>query len=138
MPKVFLSLGSNLGDRAANVERAMSELDAALGRHLKVSEIIETEAIGFDGGKFLNCVACYSTRKWPETLLKLCKDIEYRMGRREVVEYAADGSRIYHNRIIDIDILLYGKRRISTPALTVPHPQIETRPFVKELLEQAL
>ena len=54
------------------------------------------------------------------------------------MEFAADGSRIYHNRIIDIDILLYGKRRVSSPTLTIPHPQVEERPFVKPLLEQVL
>ena len=113
-------------------------LDAALGAHDKLSEIIETEAIGFDGEPFLNCVASFHTRKWPETVLRICKDIEYSMGRREQMEFAPDGSRIYHNRIIDIDILLYGKRRVSSPTLTIPHPQVEERPFVKPLLEQVL
>ena len=110
----------------------------ALGEHERVSEIIETQAIGFDGKPFLNCVVRYRTRKWPESVLRICKDIEYRMGRRETMEFAADGSRIFHNRIIDIDILIYGKRRVSTPTLTIPHPQIEERPFVKPLLEQIL
>jgi 7,8-dihydro-6-hydroxymethylpterin-pyrophosphokinase len=67
------------------------------------------------------------------------------MGRRETPEFAPDGSRIFHNRIIDIDILLYcpaatPKQSISvdTPELTLPHPQIESRSFVKPLLEEVL
>ena len=62
------------------------------------------------------------------------------MGRREKVEYAADGSRIYHDRIIDIDILLYGDERIDTPELTVPHPKMREREFVmlplREIFDQ--
>jgi 2-amino-4-hydroxy-6-hydroxymethyldihydropteridine diphosphokinase len=56
------------------------------------------------------------------------------MGRKDAPEYAADGSRIYHDRIIDIDILFYGDLRLNTPLLTIPHPQVESRSFVRELL----
>ena len=48
------------------------------------------------------------------------------------------GSLIYHNRIVDIDILIYGKVNMSTPELTIPHPQVETRPFIRPLLEQVM
>ena len=57
------------------------------------------------------------------------------MGRTDTPEYAPDGSRIYHNRIIDIDILFYGEHSVSTPQLSIPHPQVHSRPFVKQLLE---
>lgn len=138
MPSLYLLLGTNLGERETNIRQALKMLDAAFGAHDKLSEVVETEAVGFDGEPFLNCVARFHTRKWPETVLRICKDIEYSMGRREQMEFAPDGSRIYHNRIIDIDILLYGKRRVSSPTLTIPHPQVEERPFVKPLLEQVI
>lgn len=115
---------------------ALSFLNGYLGRYEALSEIMETEAVGFDGPSFLNCVARYNTRKRPETILGICKEIERRMGRTDQPQYAADGSRIYHNRIVDIDILLYGKVQMSTPTLTIPHPQVEERPFIRPLLDQ--
>lgn len=136
MADLYLALGSNIGARKANIMSALSFLNGVLGRYKALSELVETQALGFDGPAFLNCVARYESRKSPATILALCKEIEQRMGRNDKPEYAADGSRIYHNRIVDIDILLYGKTAMSTPELTIPHPQIETRPFVKPLLEQ--
>ena len=138
MAKLYLALGSNIGARQANIMSALSFLNGYLGRYEALSDIVATEAHGFDGPEFLNCVARYSTRKSPETILSICKEIEQRMGRREQVMYAPDGTRIFHNRIIDIDILKYGKVEMNTPELTIPHPQIETRPFVRPLLEQVM
>ena len=138
MAKLYLALGSNIGARKTNIISALSFLNGYLGRYEALSDIVPTEACGFDGPEFLNCVARYSTRKRPETILAICKEIEQRMGRREQIMYAGDGSRIYHNRIIDIDILLYGKVEMHTPELTIPHPQVETRPFVRPLLEQVM
>lgn len=136
MADVYLSIGSNLGDRARNIRIALNLLDLYLGKHYeKLSEIIETEAIGFAGRDFLNCVVRYSSSKNPHAILAICKRIETYMGRKETIEYSADGSRIYHDRIIDIDILKVGNMQISSPTLVIPHPQIETRPFVKLLLD---
>lgn len=135
MRELTLLLGTNLGDRQANLKEALDRLDKAFGgRRLRASKVLETEACGFSGPKFLNMTVVYSTRRSPESVLKLCKRIERAMGREDAPEYAADGSRIYHDRIIDIDILFYGEIRLSTPLLTIPHPQVESRPFVKELL----
>ncbi|MBQ9311110.1 MAG: 2-amino-4-hydroxy-6-hydroxymethyldihydropteridine diphosphokinase [Bacteroidales bacterium] len=136
MAELYLALGSNIGARKANIMSALSFLNGYLGRYEALSEIMETEAVGFDGPSFLNCVARYNTRKRPETILGICKEIERRMGRTDQPQYAADGSRIYHNRIVDIDILLYGKVQMSTPTLTIPHPQVEERPFIRPLLDQ--
>jgi 2-amino-4-hydroxy-6-hydroxymethyldihydropteridine diphosphokinase len=138
MAKLYLALGSNIGARKANILSALSFLNGVFGRYEAVSEIIETEACGFDGPAFLNCVARYETRRRPGTILSICKDIERRMGRTDQPQYAPDGSRIYHNRIVDIDILLYGDVRMDTPELTIPHPQVESRPFVRPLLEQVM
>ena len=136
MADLYLALGSNIGARKANIMSALSFLNGVLGRYKALSDLIETEAMGFEGPAFLNCVARYESRKSPGSILALCKEIEQRMGRTDSPEYAADGTRIYHNRIVDIDILLYGKVVMNTPELTIPHPQVETRPFIKPLLEQ--
>ena len=64
-------------------------------------------------------------------ILGLCKEIERALGRNDAPEYGADGRRVYHNRTIDIDILFYGKERIDLKELTIPHPRIGERDFVK-------
>ena len=134
--ELVLLLGTNLGDREENIRRALEALDKAFGgRRVKLSRIIETEACGFDGPPFLNAVVVYRSARKPENVLRICKRIERAMGRTDAPEYASDGSRIYHNRIIDIDILFYGEHSVSTPQLTIPHPQVHSRPFVKQLLE---
>ena len=134
--ELVLLLGTNLGDREENIRRALEALDKALGgRRVKLSRIIETEACGFDGPPFLNAVVVYRSARKPENILRICKRIERSMGRTDAPEYAPDGSRIYHNRIIDIDILFYGEHSVSTPQLSIPHPQVHSRPFVRQLLE---
>lgn len=149
MPAVYLLLGTNLGDRRANLAAAMHALEGQFGKPEAVSKIVETEAVGFDGPAFLNCVARYRTRRRPHTILKVCKAIEHDMGRREKMEFRPDGTRIYHDRVIDIDILLYcpvrsasaapgGSIVLDTPKLTIPHPQVESRAFVRPLLEEVL
>ena len=136
MVRTTLLLGTNLGDRDRNIATALSLLEEALGGPCeRISPVIETQACGFEGPAFLNCAAVWNTCLSPEELLDVCKTTERRMGRRDLPEFAPDGSRIYHDRIIDIDILLYGGLEISSPRLTVPHPQIQSRPFVKELLQ---
>ncbi len=136
MAAVYLALGSNIGARKTNILSALSFLNAELGRYKALSDIVPTSALGFEGPEFLNCVVRYETRRRPETLLAICKNIERRLGRDDSPEYAADGTRIYHNRIIDIDILEYGDLRMHTPELTIPHPQVEGRHYIKPLLEQ--
>ena len=134
--ELVLLLGTNLGDREENIRRALEALNKAFGgRRVKISDIIETEACGFDGPPFLNAVVVYRSARKPENVLRICKRIERSMGRTDAPEYAPDGSRVYHNRIIDIDILFYGEHSVSTPQLSIPHPQVHSRPFVKQLLE---
>ena len=135
---VYLGLGSNKGDRRKNIERALELLDEGLGCHYTaLSRLIETKAWGFKGDKFLNaCVLYRIYRKGtPEEqgheILALCKEIERVLGRDEKPEFDAEGKRIYHNRTMDIDILFYGNEHIDTEDLTVPHPLISVRDFVK-------
>lgn len=134
---VYLSLGTNKGNRERNIRRALCLLNIALGKRYKaISEIVNTKAAGFEGPDFLNCVAAYDLRLSPGALLRRCKRIERLMGRRDAPEYAPDGSRIYHDRVIDIDILLYGDRKVDEPGLQIPHPQLEARPFFGEMIAQ--
>ena len=134
---VYLSLGSNLGDRRANIDEALRRLDKAVGRpYDALSSIIETPSWGFDGPDFLNCVVRYHTARRPETLLKICKRIERAMGRRGVPEYDAEGRRIYRDRPIDIDILLCGDEHVDTPELQIPHPLMREREFVMRPLAE--
>ena len=134
---VYLSLGTNKGNRERNIRRALCLLNIALGKRYKaISDIVNTKAAGFEGPDFLNCVAAYDLRLSPGALLRRCKTIERLMGRRDAPEYAADGSRIYHDRVIDIDILLYGDRKGDEPGLQIPHPQLEARPFFGEMIAQ--
>lgn len=146
MPRidVYFSLGTNMGDREAILGDALSLMDETFGTsRAAVSEIIETQAWGFEGAPFLNLAVKYSlprSRKPIETeaidILHKVKSIEHRMGRSDAPEYDANGQRIYHDRIIDIDILFVGKHIIRTAELTVPHPLIAQRDFVKIPLRQ--
>ncbi len=135
MEKLYLALGSNLGDRKGNITRALGLLDMRLnGRFLSVSPMLETEAVGFEGNDFINCVVIYNCESDPFEVLDICKSIERQMGRTDEPEYDGEGHRVYHDRIIDIDILMYGDSKIDTDRLVLPHPQVETRPYIKELL----
>ena len=130
MAKLYLALGSNIGARKANIMSALSFLNGILGRYEALSDLVTTEACGFDGPPFLNCVVRYSSRKRPESILTICKDIERRMGRTDQPQFAPDGTRIYHNRIVDIDILLYDDITVDEPHLKIPHPLMHQRDFV--------
>jgi 2-amino-4-hydroxy-6-hydroxymethyldihydropteridine diphosphokinase len=135
---VYLGLGSNRGNRLENIQAALAALDEAFGCHYTaLSHIIETKAWGFKGDKFLNACVLYriyrkgSPEEHGREILAACKEIERSLGRDDAPEYDADGRRIYHNRTIDIDILFYGNEHIDTEELTVPHPLIAERDFVK-------
>ena len=138
--KVYFSLGTNLGDREANIMRALALMDECFGVHYDVlSTIIETESWGFEGNAFLNAAVCYLLDSDPFEVLETCKKIERQMGREQYPLYDDGGNRIYHDRVIDIDILLYGDRRIDSEKLVIPHPLMEKRDFVmiplKELID---
>ncbi|MBR0223744.1 MAG: 2-amino-4-hydroxy-6-hydroxymethyldihydropteridine diphosphokinase [Bacteroidales bacterium] len=132
---IYLVLGSNLGDREWNLEQAKALLAEALKVDMLCSQVLETEAIGFDGAAFLNQAVCFDCAIEPEALLDICQDIEVRLGRpRHQPEYDAQGRRIFHDRTIDIDIVLFDDRQIHTDRLDIPHPQLWERPYVQELL----
>lgn len=138
--EVYLGLGSNLGDRESFIRKALDRLGVSEGVEVAdVSEMTETEPWGFDAeNRFINCVArCLVDRSvTPERLLDICKETERELGRHDAPEYGRDGSRIYRSRNIDIDILFFGKKRIRTSRLTLPHPLILQRDFVLLPLRQ--
>ncbi len=119
----YLGLGSNLGDRRAHLDRALSFL-AGLGHLLKRSSIYETSPVGMPGSApFLNMVATLATALEPLDLLRECKTYEAGQGRALADSHLRD-------RVIDIDILLAGSMVMSTPELTLPHPRLAERGFV--------
>ena len=138
---VFLGLGSNEGNRDLNLLKAMNLLDEAFGMHPeRISRVVSSPAWGFDGPDFLNmCVLYRPVRKGTPLehateILRQVKEVEKALGRKEEIQFDADGKRVYHNRPIDIDILLYGTETINTDELIIPHPLIGQRDFVKKPL----
>ena len=130
--RVYLGLGTNQGDKANNLTRAIEALSLALGPSNAVSRFIETDPWGFESKNgFLNCVAAFETELSPLELLDTTERIERELGR---TQKSAGG--IYHDRIIDIDILLYGNLVIESPRLTIPHPLMHKRTFVLEPLAE--
>ena len=132
MKRLFLSLGSNLGDKKENLMRTIEKLSSALGTPAAVSSIIETEPWGFtSANSFFNCVAAFDTPLSPTEILHITQETEREMGRT-----AKSVNGEYKDRIIDIDILLYGNETINTENLTIPHPLMHKRRFVLEPLAQ--
>jgi 2-amino-4-hydroxy-6-hydroxymethyldihydropteridine diphosphokinase len=120
---IYLSLGSNLGDREANLRRAIAALGDAGVRVRRVSSLYETEPVDFlDQPWFLNCVVEGETKLPVLVLLRELQHMEARMGSKKLI---AKGPRL-----IDMDILLYGEETIDTPELQVPHPRMHLRRFV--------
>jgi 2-amino-4-hydroxy-6-hydroxymethyldihydropteridine diphosphokinase len=123
---VYLSLGSNLGDRSGNLKNAISQL-SQLGEVVAVSSFYETEPVEVTAQPwFLNCAVKLETEKMPKQLLKGILDLEREMGRRRTQNKGP--------RNIDIDILLFGSSIVETKGLTIPHPALHERRFVLEPL----
>ena len=130
MSRTWLALGSNLGDRDRYLRDARAALEARGIRILRASSIDETNPVGVvDQPRFLNQVLEVETELEPSALLHALKQIERRIGR-------TPGPR-WGPREIDIDILTYEDRVVDEPDLKVPHPELERRPFLKKLLDEA-
>lgn len=118
----YLSLGSNLGNRMENLNSAVSALKL-LGSINRISSVYESTSWGYDSqNNYLNCCLELLTAFSPPELLQKTKEIERAMGRIKTEEYT--------DRIIDLDILVYGDLILNSEELTLPHPHIETRAFV--------
>lgn len=120
---VYLSLGSNVGDREANLRAAIATLGSAGVRVIRVSSFYETEPVDFlEQAWFLNCAVEGETDVPALELMRALRGIELRMGSKKLV--------VKGPRLIDMDILLYGSETIDTKELQVPHPRMHLRRFV--------
>lgn len=124
MTEAYLGLGSNLGDRAANLWEAVRRLADAPGCEVqRLSRLYETEPVGpQDQGWFVNAVLRLGTERSPQELLDAVKQIERDMGREPAERWGP--------RLIDIDLLLYGQETVASDDLVVPHPELWKRRFV--------
>ena len=119
----YLSLGSNLGDRAGHLEMALEALSAAGLTLLRRSSFYATEPVGFAPQHwFLNCVIEAETELMPRQLLRAAQEVERSLGRRRMVRNGP--------RAMDVDILLYGSAVVRMPDLEIPHPRMAERRFV--------
>ena len=120
---VYLGFGSNIGDREAQIRRAIELLDSEELRLVRISSFYETEPIGFTKQRwFLNCAAEFATQLFPRQLLHRTQRVELQLGRRRTM--------VNGPRTIDIDILLFGDAVLKTPELEAPHPRFRERRFV--------
>ena len=127
---LYLSLGTNLGDKTQNIICAIESLSRIFGCPVATAPTIETEAWGFQStNRFLNTVVAYKTTLTPQEVLSATQQIERNLGR---TKKSING--VYSDRLIDIDILLYGETIIETEELTIPHPLMHKRQFVLQPL----
>ena len=134
MTDIYLSLGSNLGDRHTLLLAAIEALVERVGRLVASSSFIETEPWGFESPhRFMNAVVHMRTELSPRELLAETQAIERQLGRTQKSE-----GNIYHDRPIDIDILLYGDEHINEHDLVIPHPRMYDRDFVMRPLSELM
>lgn len=127
----YLSIGANLGNREQNIRQALTEIESRIGTIASQSDIFTTQPWGYQSTHtFLNACVGIETTLSPTALLRTTQAIERQLGRTE----KSNGA--YHDRIIDIDILLYGNRTIHTSRLHIPHPLMAQRLFVLQPLAQ--
>lgn len=123
MARVFIGLGSNLGDREKNLSEAVRRLASPGITIVKQSSILETDPVDYlDQPRFLNTIVIVETNLEPRELLARAQEIEIELGRRKTVPKGP--------RTIDLDILLYDDIILQSPDLTIPHPEIKNRKFI--------
>lgn len=123
---VFLGLGSNLGDKGENLYRAIKNIEERIGAVVSTSAFYITEPIGFDScNQFLNAACKVQTKLSPLEILDITQIIEKEMGRK-----TKSNNKIYTDRTIDIDLLLFDNEVISNSRLILPHPHLHERSFV--------
>lgn len=135
MHKVYLGLGTNLGNRKRNIREAIEKIGEQIGEIVRQSALYETKPWGFSSpNDFINACILVETPLAPQQLLEATQHIERQMGR---TGKSINGE--YQDRIIDIDILLYDDLHVNQPDLQIPHPLMEQRDFVmiplKEIME---
>lgn len=134
MHKVYLSLGTNLGNRKRNIREALEKIGELVGVVERQSALYETKPWGFSSpNDFINACVLVDTMLAPRQLLGVTQRIEQEMGR---IGKSQNGE--YHDRIIDIDILMYDDLEVNEPDLVIPHPLMEERDFVMKPLKEIL
>ena len=132
MSRVYLGLGSTLGDKEANIRKAIALISERVGLVVRQSSLIMTEPWGFESENgFVNAAVKCETELTPREVLKATQKIEREMGRKKK---STDGG--YSDRCIDIDILLYDELRVDEPDLKIPHPLMLEREFVMIPLDE--
>ena len=138
MHTVYFSLGSNLGDKEANIRTAIEKINELVGVVVRQSALLVTQPWGFESEHlFVNAAICCETDKTPREVLQITQQIERDMGRRKNTR-TSTGRRTYKDRIIDIDILIYDDLTIDEPDLKIPHPLMYQRDFVMIPLNEIL
>ena len=140
--RVYLGLGSNLGDREEHIRKAVALIGEKVGLVIRQSSLIETEPWGFESeNRFLNGVILVETSLTPRQLLRATQKIERSLGRKRKSTDSSlqspDFSK-YSDRPIDIDILLYDDLTVDEPDLKIPHPLMQERDFVMKPLNELL
>lgn len=134
MHVIYLGLGTNLGDKRKNIDSAIDKIEELVGDVVRQSALYETKPWGFHSDHdFMNAAICCHTSLTPRHLLETTQHIERVLGRKEK---SMEG--VYHDRIIDIDILLYDYVTIDEPDLKIPHPLMQEREFVMKPLREIL
>ena len=130
----YLGLGTNIGDKEANIRKAIEKIEESVGDVVRQSALYVSEPWGFESENlFVNAVVCVHTTLSPRQLLAATQRIERQMGRKR-----KSRNGVYHDRIIDIDILLYDDLHISYPDLVIPHPLMQQRDFVMIPLREVM
>lgn len=130
--EVYFGLGSNLGDKEANLNLAIEKIEEQIGEVFSISAFYITDPVGFDSeNKFYNAVCASRTTLSVENTLEVSKGIEKEIGRLK-----KSVNKQYTDRIIDIDILFYDDLILETENLIVPHPELHLRDFVLEPLKE--
>ncbi len=132
--KVYLGLGSNIGNRKRNMREVVQYMESMIGTVTCQSALYETEPWGFESPNlFINMCVCVETPLAPRQLLEATQEIEKRMGR-----VGKSVNHEYQDRIIDIDILIYDDITVDEPDLKIPHPLMKERNFVMTPLNEIL
>jgi 2-amino-4-hydroxy-6-hydroxymethyldihydropteridine diphosphokinase len=126
MNNIYLGLGTNLGDKKHNIDKALQLLEEYIGEVVKVSPLYETKPVGFDSANdFINAVCYIMTEFTPFEVLEKTQNIEKEMGR-----ISKSVNKEYSDRIIDIDLLLFNNLVLQEDNLILPHPYLHLREFV--------
>ena len=129
--QVYLGLGSNLGQREENLRKAIRLIHERVGEVVRQSSFIETEPWGFESDHpFMNAAVLCLTEKSPREVLRLTQQIERDLGKSKEHATQRGESSKFHDRPIDIDILLYDELTVDEPDLQIPHPLMYERDFV--------